>query len=66
LHQLILLFQGPIHEIFEKKKILRNGGIENLNFDFFASFPGKSVTNYMIERLGLNFGVFTGFQQTPY
>ena len=32
---------------------------------FFASSLWKSVTNYVIEWMGLNFDVFFGFQQIP-
>ena len=47
LHQSILLAQGPVHEIFEKK-LLRIGRIENLSFFqlailfLFKTFPWKS------------------------
>ena len=57
------------------KKMLRISNFEKLRFfesailDFFlkekisASFPWKSVTNYLIEWMGLNFDGFPGFQQ---
>ena len=32
---------------------------------FFAWSPWKSVTNYVVEWMGLNFDVFPGFQQIP-
>ena len=66
-HQSILLIQGPIHEIFTKN-------IENWrfwkttffwvgHFGFFASFPWKSVTNYVLEWIGLNFFIMMVYSQ---
>ena len=34
-------------------------------FWIFFSAPWKSVTNFVIEWMGLNFNVFPGFQQIP-
>jgi hypothetical protein len=57
--------QGPIQEIFTiffwELEILKNGHFEF----FFAWSPWKSVTNYVIEWMGLNFDVFRDFQQIP-
>ena len=43
------------------------GDVEKLSFFesaiFFAWFPWKSVTNYVMEWMGLNFDVLPGFQQ---
>ena len=53
------------------KKFLRIGDFEKWPFwktailIFFAWSPWKSVTNYVIEWMGLNFDVFPGFQQIP-
>ena len=57
--------------LFEKKKI-QNGRLKKTEFSkitnsqiVFAWSPWKSVTNYMIEGMGLNFDVFPGFQKIP-
>ena len=64
-HQSILLNQRPIHESFTKNiwelAILKNSVFMDWPFWFFfkkkedfAWFPGKSVTKYVIEWMGLN------------
>ena len=51
-----------------RKNILRIGRVEKLScfwvghFDFFASFPWKLVTNYVLESMGLNFYYYDGLQ----
>ena len=48
------------------KKILRTGGIEKLSFfELAIFFCSKTVTNYEIGWMGLNFDVFSSFQQIP-
>ena len=48
------------------EKFLRIGNFENQPFwIFFAWSPWKSVTNYVIEWMGLNFDVFPSFQEIP-
>ena len=50
------------------KNILRTGNFEKLSYFelailiFFASFPWKSVTNYVLEWMGLNFYYYDGLQ----
>ena len=70
-HQSILLTQEPICEIFAnffwELAILKNSVFLSRPFwiFFFASSPWKSVTNFVIKWMGLNFDVFFGFQQIP-
>ena len=67
LHQLILLTQRPILEIFAKRK-LRIWGVENLSFlsrpfwFFFASSSWKSVNIYNVARKFWNFDDYQDFQ----
>ena len=73
-HHSILLTQGPIWEIFAKKfwelAILKNElflsrpfwiFFSKKNNFFFASFPWKLAQIYMVEWIGRNFNVFSGF-----
>ena len=53
-----------------KNSVLLSRPFWNFSFQkkkriLFASSPWKSVTNYVIELMGLNFDVFFGFQQIP-
>ena len=49
-------------------KMVRIGEVEKLSYFelailiFFASFPWKSVTNYVLEWMGLNFYYYDGLQ----
>ena len=52
---------------FEKK--IQNGRLKKSEFFKIANsqiFLWKSVRNYVIEWMGLNFDIFPGFQQIPY
>jgi hypothetical protein len=72
-HQSILLSQGPISEIFEKK-IFRIGGIEKLSFFeeailelvfkffFFCFIPWKSVKVSCVARIGQKLDDYPCFQ----
>ena len=69
-----LLAQGPIHEIFTKKywelTELKNDLFLSRPFWIFflqrkkkfASYPWKSVKNYVLEWMGLNFQYHDGLQ----
>ena len=77
LHQLILLTQGPVHEILAVIAQLL-GVVEKLSFfesailkffckkkkkKFFASFLSKLVNIYGIARIFENFDDYPGFQK---
>ena len=55
-----------------RENFLRIGDLEKLSFFelailnfYFASFPWKSAQIYMVEWMGWNFDVFSGFQKIP-
>ena len=62
----------------KQKEKFQNGRLKNISFFELAILkiffqkektmlhPHESVTNYMIEWMGLNFDVFLGLQQIPY
>ena len=47
-------------KLAEKVSKIDKGGDFLSHFDFFASSPWKSVTNYVLEWIGLNFYDYDG------